>query len=51
MLQLDRTAIASARLNGLEEDLGLEGNQYNTCISILFVGYVTAIQTHFPGPS
>jgi hypothetical protein len=38
--QLDRNAIAQARLNGLEEDLGLEGSQYNTCISILFVGYV-----------
>ena len=36
--QLDRNAIAQARLNGLEEDLGLKGSQYNTCISILFVG-------------
>lgn len=39
LLQLDRNAIAQARLNGLEDDLGLEGSQYNTCISILFVGY------------
>ncbi|KAL4992197.1 major facilitator superfamily domain-containing protein [Aspergillus falconensis] len=37
---VDRNAIASARLNGLEKDLGLEGTQYNTCISILFVGYL-----------
>ncbi|KAL4876866.1 major facilitator superfamily domain-containing protein [Aspergillus karnatakaensis] len=37
---VDRNAIASARLNGLEEDLGLVGSQYNTCISILFVGYL-----------
>jgi hypothetical protein len=36
---LDRNAIAQARLNGLEDDLGLVGTQYNTCISILFVGY------------
>ena len=36
---LDRNAIAQARLNNLEDDLGLEGTQYNTCISILFVGY------------
>lgn len=36
--QLDRNAIAQARLNGLEEHLGLVGTQYNTCISILFVG-------------
>jgi hypothetical protein len=35
---LDRNAIAQARLNGLEDDLGLVGTQYNTCISILFVG-------------
>lgn len=37
---LDRNNIASARLGGLEEDLGLEGAQYQTCISILFVGYI-----------
>ncbi|RSL83608.1 hypothetical protein CEP52_016669 [Fusarium oligoseptatum] len=37
---LDRNAIAQARLNGLEDDLGLRGTQYNTCISILFVGYL-----------
>lgn len=37
---LDRNAIASARLDNLEEDLGLHGSQYNTCISILFVGYL-----------
>ncbi|KAM0545830.1 hypothetical protein ACHAPJ_011157 [Fusarium lateritium] len=37
---LDRNAIAQARLNGLEDDLGLKGTQYNTCISILFVGYL-----------
>ncbi|KAF3931445.1 hypothetical protein ABW19_dt0203089 [Dactylella cylindrospora] len=37
---LDRNAIASARLNNLEDDLGLVGTQYNTCVSILFVGYL-----------
>lgn len=37
---LDRNNIASARLGGLEEDLKLHGNQYQTCISILFVGYI-----------
>ncbi|KAJ4986194.1 vitamin H transporter [Stagonosporopsis vannaccii] len=37
---LDRNAIAQARLNNLEDDLGLVGTQYNTCISILFVGYL-----------
>ncbi|KAF5024482.1 hypothetical protein F66182_3422 [Fusarium sp. NRRL 66182] len=38
---LDRNALINARLNNLEEDLGLEGTQYNTCVSILFVGYIT----------
>lgn len=37
---LDRNNIASARLGGMEDDLGLKGNQYQTCISILFVGYI-----------
>ncbi|RYO97862.1 hypothetical protein DL763_002530 [Monosporascus cannonballus] len=40
---VDRNAIAQARLNGLEEDLNsrhLTGSQFNTTVSILFVGYV-----------
>jgi hypothetical protein len=37
---LDRNAIALARLNGLEEDLNLSSSQYQTCVSILFVGYL-----------
>ncbi|KAM5370972.1 hypothetical protein ACJZ2D_008285 [Fusarium nematophilum] len=37
---LDRQAITNDRLNGLEENLGLEGTQYNTCVSILFAGYI-----------
>ena len=37
---LDRNAIATARLNDLEEDLNLTGAQYETCVSILFVGYI-----------
>ncbi len=40
---LDRNAIAQARLNHIERDLGLRGTQYNLCISILFVGY-TVVQ-------
>ena len=40
--KLDQNAIANARLNGLEQDLGLRGSQYNTCISILYVGYLFA---------
>ncbi|CAI4215517.1 unnamed protein product [Parascedosporium putredinis] len=37
---LDRNAIALARLNHLERDLNLSSAQYQTCVSILFVGYI-----------
>lgn len=37
---LDRNAIALARLNDLEKDLNLTSTQYQTCVSILFVGYL-----------
>lgn len=37
---LDRNAMINGVLNTLEEDLGLVGMQYNTCVSILFVGYL-----------
>ncbi|KAL8817190.1 MAG: hypothetical protein Q9223_003927 [Gallowayella weberi] len=39
---LDRVNIGNARLYGMEEDLGLEGNQYQTAVSILFVTYLLA---------
>ncbi|THU88574.1 MFS general substrate transporter [Dendrothele bispora CBS 962.96] len=42
---LDRSAIAQARLNGLEKHLGLVGSQFNVCVSILFVGY-TLVQSY-----
>ncbi|EPS39564.1 hypothetical protein H072_6648 [Dactylellina haptotyla CBS 200.50] len=37
---LDRNAIALARLNKLEKDLNLTSTQYQTCVSILFCGYL-----------
>ncbi|RVX75515.1 hypothetical protein B0A52_00868 [Exophiala mesophila] len=37
---LDRVNIGNARLYGLEEDLGLEGSQFQLAVSILFVTYV-----------
>ncbi|GAA5910880.1 hypothetical protein JCM8208_006676, partial [Rhodotorula glutinis] len=37
---LDRNALASARVQGIEEDLGMTGTNFNTAISILFVGYI-----------
>ncbi|CAI6092642.1 unnamed protein product [Clonostachys chloroleuca] len=40
MNYLDRNAIGAARLGGLEDDLGLKGDEFQTAVSILFVGYV-----------
>jgi len=37
---IDRTNISSARLQGFEQDLHLEGQQYSVVLSILFVGYI-----------
>ncbi|KAJ1327047.1 MFS transporter ACS family allantoate permease [Microdochium nivale] len=37
---LDRNAITLARLNGLEKQLRLSSTEYQTCVSILFVGYI-----------
>lgn len=37
---IDRGNFANARLKGLQDDLGLDDVQYQTCISILLVGYV-----------
>ncbi|KAG2346871.1 hypothetical protein BDR05DRAFT_754534 [Suillus weaverae] len=37
---MDRANLTAARLRGLEEDLGMTGNQFNTLISILYVGYL-----------
>jgi hypothetical protein len=43
---LDRNNIATARLGTLEKDLGLVGTQYNTVISIFFVGYILTQVSH-----
>jgi MFS family permease len=37
---LDRNAIALAKLSSLTKDLGITDVQYQTCVSILFAGYV-----------
>ncbi|KAK7701021.1 hypothetical protein SLS64_010615 [Diaporthe eres] len=44
---VDRNAIAQARLNNLEDDLGMTGTEFNTTVSILFVGYV--LMQFYPG--
>jgi MFS family permease len=40
MNYLDRNNIAAAKLRGLEADLHLNQQQYQTCLSILYVGYI-----------
>jgi MFS family permease len=40
MNYLDRNNIAAAKLRGLEDDLNLNQEQYSTCLSILYVGYI-----------
>ncbi|KAL6716471.1 High-affinity nicotinic acid transporter [Lecanora helva] len=37
---LDRTNIANAAVFGLQKDLGLTGNQFNTALTIFFVPYI-----------
>jgi len=37
---LDRVNIGNARLYGLEEDLGMAGDQFQVAVSILFVTYI-----------
>lgn len=39
-LYLSLVQIATARLGNFEKDLGLVGTQYNTIISVFFVGYI-----------
>ncbi|KAJ6611139.1 MFS general substrate transporter [Mycena sp. CBHHK59/15] len=42
MNYIDRTAIATARLKGLQQDLKLSGLQYSVVLSILFISYAPA---------
>ncbi|KAG1877317.1 MFS general substrate transporter [Suillus subluteus] len=37
---MDRYNVAAARLHGFEEDLSMTGNQFNTLLSVLYVGYL-----------
>ncbi|EOD44167.1 putative allantoate permease protein [Neofusicoccum parvum UCRNP2] len=53
---LDRNNFTNARLGGLEDDLGLSDHQYNTCLMIMYVGYLlfqfpsNLILSNFPRP-
>ncbi|KAI0709648.1 MFS general substrate transporter [Cerioporus squamosus] len=42
MNYIDRLAITSARLKGLEQDLGLTDIQYSTVLAILYASYIPA---------
>ncbi|CAN9419400.1 unnamed protein product [Alternaria alternata] len=37
---LDRNAIVNGKINGMDKDLNLQGTEYNTCVSIFFVGRI-----------
>ncbi|KAF5987928.1 major facilitator superfamily transporter [Fusarium coicis] len=37
---IDRANIGNARLAGLEEDLGLTGNDYNLVLSVFYISYI-----------
>ncbi|KAF3040742.1 hypothetical protein E8E12_008578 [Didymella heteroderae] len=37
---LDRNAIVNGKIDNMDKDLKLTGVQYNTCVSIFFVGYL-----------
>lgn len=40
---LDRNAIVNGKIDNMDKDLGLTGVQYNTCVSIFFVGLVAPL--------
>lgn len=41
---LDRNAIVNGKLNNLDNDLNMKGSEYNTCVSVFFVGSVSKSQ-------
>ncbi|KAF9534883.1 MFS general substrate transporter [Crepidotus variabilis] len=54
---IDRNNVSAARLRGFEEDLHLEGSQFATILSVLYVGYImmqipsNIFLNHFGKPS
>jgi hypothetical protein len=40
LLIQDRNALPQARVQGLENDIGLVGVQYNIVLSLTFIGYI-----------
>ncbi|WEJ93879.1 hypothetical protein PSN45_001356 [Yamadazyma tenuis] len=43
---LDRTAFSNAYVTGMQESLGLKGNQYNVINNCLTVGYIISMPIH-----
>ncbi|KAJ4324615.1 hypothetical protein N0V94_001185 [Neodidymelliopsis sp. IMI 364377] len=37
---LDRNAVVNGKIDNMDKDLNLKGTEYNTCVSIFFVGYL-----------
>lgn len=37
---VDRNALPQARVQGLEDDIGLKGVEYNIVLSVTFIGYI-----------
>ena len=40
MNYIDRNALPQARVQGLEDDIGLVGVEYNVTLSLTFIGYI-----------
>lgn len=40
MNYIDRNALPQARVQGLEDDVGLKGSEYNVVLSFTFIGYI-----------
>lgn len=47
MNYIDRNALPHARVQGIEDDLGLDGVEYNIVLSLTFIGYILMQGTIF----
>lgn len=43
---LDRANVANAYVSGMQEDLGLSGNDFNVVNTIFYVGYIVSMIPH-----
>ena len=49
MNYIDRNALPHARVQGIEEDLRLDGVEYNIVLSLTFTGYILMQGTNLQG--